>query len=83
MASVLVTRVAANDDGHGNGQVEGGPLLANPGRSQIDGDLPGRRAAAAVAQGGQNPVPAFPDLGIGQPHQLHTGQSTADIHLDS
>ena len=72
---------AGGDDPQGDGQIEGGPLLADAGRRQIDGDLAHGKLQPAVAQGGQHPLAALPHLGVRQAHQVKSRQTPADVHL--
>ncbi len=67
------------EDAERHGQVEAGPLLANVGRRQVDGDLGGWNIVAAVLQRRADPVAAFADRGIGQAD----GVKVVFLHFDA
>ena len=73
--------VARRHDAYGNGQVIGRALLADVGRSHVDGDLRGGHLVARVEQGGTDALMALLDSRIGKSHEeeLH---STRCVHLD-
>lgn len=70
------------ENAHRHGQVEGGAVLLDVGRRQIDGDAPHRELVARVADGRLDPVLAFLDRPLGQADGGELRQPLADVHLD-
>ena len=64
-----------------NGQVVQRAAFFGIRRGQVDHQNPRRESVPQVPDGAVNPLPAFFDRGIRQPHDIKAGQSPAEIHL--
>ena len=72
------------EDADGDGEVKVCALLAQVGRSEVDGDLARREIFAAVFESGTHALAALLDGSIGQPDQFVAGQPAlyVRLHLD-
>ena len=75
------------EDTDGDGEIEAGALFFQVGRREVDGDAGGGDVEAAVADGGENAVAAFPDRGVGQAdgredHLVVDGAGVVDLDID-
>ena len=70
------------EQSEGDGQIEGGALLADVGGGEVDGDAVVREVEAAVLDGGANAVATLADGGIGQPDGGERGEAGGDVDLD-
>ena len=75
---------AGGDDGaDGDGEVEGGSLLLDVGRGEVDGGAPGGRGEAGVRDGGPDAVLALADGGVGEADDHLVDLASAPrVHLD-
>ena len=69
----------AEQDADGDGQIVGGAGFFQVGRRQVDGDAAHGELAAAVADGGAHPLFGLLHGGIGQPHDVKSGQPRRDV----
>jgi hypothetical protein len=69
-------------DADGDGNVEGGPVLAQVGWRQIHGDATERVLESAVLDGAANADAAFLHAGIRQAHDVAAGQPVRHVHFD-
>src|SRR5207302_7236704 len=72
----------AGEHAGGDGEVEGGALLGQLGRGQVDGQLPLREVETGVANRSLDPLPGLLDRPIGQPDDGEARYSRRDIRLD-
>ena len=66
---------------HGNGQVVGRAGLLQVSGGQVDGNAAHGKLAAAVPQGGANPLPGFLYRRIGQANHVEDWQAVGNIHF--
>jgi hypothetical protein len=72
------------EQANGRGQIEAGPDLAQPGRSQVDRDAPiPLERVPAVAERGAHAALAFAHRGIGQAEHRETGKARGRVDLDA
>ena len=69
----------AEQDADGDGQIVGGAGLFQIGWSQVHRDAAHGEFAAAVAHGGANPLFGLLHRGIGQPHNVESGQARGNV----
>ena len=66
----------------GDRDVEGGPVLAQVGGRQVDGDPARRQLEPAVVQRAADPDPPLADAGVGEPDDVAAGQADRHVDLD-
>ena len=72
----------AQEHPHRDWQVVGWSLFLQIGRRQVNSDALQGKFAAAVAQGGPDPLLGFLDRGIGQPHDVEGRQAWGNVDFD-
>ena len=73
--------LASGDEGDGEREIEGGALLGEVGRGEIDGDAPQRILVLGIEQRAAHAVLALPDRRLGQADDGEARQSVGEVHL--
>ena len=81
LAEHHIDLAAAREDADGDGEVVGGPFLAEVGGSETDGDAAHREFEARVPHRRADALPGFLHRRVGQPDDHEVGQPGGDVHL--
>jgi hypothetical protein len=81
-AGLPVDGSGRGQDAEGDRKVEGGALLAQSRRRQVDRDAIGRKCIAGIPDRGADALPALPHGGIRQTHRGEDRQPARDVDLD-
>ncbi len=78
---VIGNLTRSGEQGDGDSQIKGGAFFSQVGRGQVDRNSLRRKFEAAVAHCGTNPLPGFPDRGVGKPDNVKSRHSPVDIYF--